>query len=196
MNQIVSLLSGWLIKHNAIGPSDRELYEYALYSFLLSFTPLIIFLIISGVIEMFWEGVLIVFPFMVIRKFAGGFHAKHAYVCLIVSTGLLGLCLYIVAHTTIGWIFHVLVVVAGISIIIHSPIDSENRRLSESEKKQYGLITCLLVMSMILFYVVLVAFHLGYYAGCVVISLGLTALLQLPCILMRKLEKKWQLNEK
>ena len=135
------------------------------------------------------EGVLIVFPFMVIRKFAGGFHAKHAYVCMIVSTGLLGLCLYIVVHTTIGWIFHVLVIVAGISIIIHSPIDSENRRLSESEKKQYGLITGFLVMSMILFYVVLVAFHFEYYAGGVVISLGLTALLQFPCVLRQKLEK-------
>ena len=189
MNRIVSLLSGWLIKYNAIEPNDRELYEYALYSFLLSFTPLVIFLIISGVIEMFWEGVLIVFPFMVIRKFAGGFHAKHAYVCMIVSTGLLGLCLYIVVHITIGWIFHVLVIVAGISIIIHSPIDSENRRLSESEKKQYGLITGFLVMSMILFYVVLVAFHFEYYAGGVVISLGLTALLQFPCVLRQKLEK-------
>lgn len=189
MNRIVSLLSGWLIKHNAIEPGDRELYEYALYSFLLSITPLIIFLIISGVIEMFWEGVLIVFPFMVIRKFAGGFHAKHAYVCMIVSTGLLGLCLYVVAHTASGWIFHILIVVAGMSIMVHSPIDSENRRLSESEKKQYGLMTRFLVMSMILFYVILVVFHFKYYAGCVVISLGLTALLQLPCVLMRKLEK-------
>ena len=189
MNRIVSLLSGWLIKHNAIEPNDRELYEYALYSFLLSFTPLVIFLIISGVIEMFWEGVLIVFPFMVIRKFAGGFHVKRAYVCMIVSTGLLGVCLYVVAHTTIGWFFHVLVVVAGVSIIVHSPIDSENRRLSESEIKQYGLMTRFLVMSLILFYLILVAFHLGYYAGCVVISLCLTALLQLPCVLMQKLEK-------
>lgn len=189
MNRIVSLLSGWLIKHNAIEPNDRELYEYALYSFLLSFTPLVVFLIISGVMEMFWEGVLIVFPFMVVRKFAGGFHAKHAYVCMLVSTGLLGLCLYVVTHTTIGWIFHILVVVAGISIIIHSPIDSENRRLSESEIKQYGLMTRFLVLSMVLFYVILVAFHFEYYSGCVVISLCLTALLQLPCVLMQKLEK-------
>ena len=158
MNQIVSLLSRWLIKHNAIAPSDRELYEYALYSFLLSLTPLIIFLVISGVIGMFWEGMLIVFPFMVLRKFAGGFHAKHAFV-------------------------------AVINIIIHSPIDSENRRLSETEKEQYSWMTRFLVIVIMMFYVILIIVRLRYYASCVAISLCLSALLQLPCVLRLKWQK-------
>ncbi|MFR0866365.1 MAG: accessory gene regulator ArgB-like protein [Eubacterium sp.] len=189
MNQIVSLLSRWLIKHNAIAPSDRELYEYALYSFLLSLTPLIIFLVISGVIGMFWEGMLIVFPFMVLRKFAGGFHAKHAFVCLIVSTGLLALCLYVVAHISNKCFFDGLVAVAVINIIIHSPIDSENRRLSETEKEQYSWMTRFLVIVIMMFYVILIIVRLRYYASCVAISLCLSALLQLPCVLRLKWQK-------
>lgn len=50
MEHILRALSGWLIKHDAIEPDDRELYEYALYSFLVSVMPLAIFLIASGMI--------------------------------------------------------------------------------------------------------------------------------------------------
>ena len=38
-------ISTWLIKHSAIKPEDRELYEYAIYSFIITISPL--FLVIS-----------------------------------------------------------------------------------------------------------------------------------------------------
>ena len=42
--------------------------------------PLAIFLIASSVIGMMPEGLLIIAPFMIIRKFSGGYHARHAYI--------------------------------------------------------------------------------------------------------------------
>lgn len=56
MEHVLSALSGWLVRHDAIEPSDRELYEYAIYSFLISVMPLMIFLVVSGVMEMPTEG--------------------------------------------------------------------------------------------------------------------------------------------
>ena len=89
----MSELTDWLIHNHAISSDDKELYEYAIYSFIISTVPLVIFLVISGIIGMFPEGFLIIMPFMVIRKFGGGYHAKHAYICMIMSTGLLAGCL-------------------------------------------------------------------------------------------------------
>lgn len=190
MEQVTRLLSGWLVKHKAIKSGDRELYEYAIYSFLISVTPLVIFLIASGAIGMLLEGMLIIFPFMVTRKFSGGYHANNAGVCLIVSTGLLGICLYVVTYADSNWILHTLTAATGMSIAINSPIDSENRRLTEIEMKRYRCVACLIVAVMITIYIVLTAFQMKHYSVCIAVSLILSALLQMPCIVGKWIERK------
>ena len=190
MEHVLGLLSAWLIKNEAIEPSDRELYEYAIYSFLISITPLVIFLIASGVIGMWWEGILIIVPFMVIRKFSGGYHAKHAYVCFLMSVGLLGVSLYIAAFASSSWILHILLCTSVISLAINSPIDSENKKITKNEKMRYKYMTFLLIMIFLLVYLVLTVFRLERYSTCVGISMILTALLQLPCVFVKWFHRK------
>lgn len=185
MGHVLRALSGWLVQQDAIKPGDRELYEYAMYSFLISVMPLAIFLIASGVIGMLPEGLLIVIPFMVTRKFSGGYHARHAYTCMMISTGLLLSSFYVVLHAECTWIVHILAVISGLSVITNSPIDSENKRLEEDEINQYRHTTCLLIIITVVLYFVLVILNQSYYAVCLAISLVLTALLQLPCILKK-----------
>lgn len=57
---------------------------------------------------MLTEGLLLVIPFMVTRKFSGGYHARHAYTCMIISVGMLVSSFYVVIHTECNWIFHIL----------------------------------------------------------------------------------------
>ena len=182
MVHVLRGLSGWLVQQNAIKPDDRELYEYAMYSFLVSVMPLVIFLVASGVIGMLTEGLLIVIPFMVTRKFSGGYHAGHAYTCMMISVGLLASSFYVVIHAECNWIVHILAAISGLSVVINSPIDSENKRLEEDEMNQYRRTTCLLVIITIILYSVLIALNQRYYAVCLAVSLVLTAILQLPCI--------------
>lgn len=186
MGHVLKVLSGWLVQHDAIEPSDRELYEYAMYSFLVSVMPLAIFLIASGVIGMLPEGLLIVIPFMVIRKFSGGYHAKHAYTCMLISVGLLVSSFYVVIHAECTWIVHMLAVISGVSVIINSPIDSENKKLEEDEVNQYRCTTCLLVIVTMVLYSVLITLNQSRYVVCLAVSLILTAILQLPCIVKKK----------
>lgn len=190
MEHILRALSGWLIKHDAIEPDDRELYEYALYSFLVSVMPLAIFLIASGMIGMLTEGLLIVIPFMVTRKFSGGYHAGHAYTCMMISVGLLTSSFYIVNHAECNWIVHILMAISGLSVVVNSPIDSENKRLEEDEINQYRRTTCLLIIIIMVFYSALVALNQKHYAVCLAVSLVLTAVMQLPCIFQRGNKRK------
>ena len=186
MEYISRVLSGWLDQQNAIEPDDRGLYEYAMYSFLVSVMPLVIFLIASGIVGMLPEGVLIIIPFMVIRKFSGGYHAKHAYICMTISLGLLVSSFYVVIHSECSWLFHMLVVISGVSVIINSPIDSENKELEEDEINQYRRTTCMLVIMTIVLYSVLILLNQRHYAVCLAVSLVLTAILQLPCIVIKR----------
>ncbi len=189
MEHVLSLFSKWLIKHEAIKPNDRELYEYAIYSFLISIVPLVIFMVTSGAIGMLQEAMLIVVPFIITRKFSGGYHAKHAYVCLPASAGLLVICLYVVVHVRSSWILCTLFVIGGISIVINSPIDSENRKLSRDEMKEYKRMTCMIVTFNMLLYMVFIFFGAERYSICLAVSLMLTALLQAPCILRKRLRR-------
>lgn len=49
--------------------------------------------------------------------------------------------------------------------------------------------TRFLVIVIMMFYVILIIVRLRYYASCVAISLCLSALLQLPCVLRLKWQK-------
>lgn len=190
MGHILRGLSSWLVKHDVIESDDRELYEYAMYSFLISVMPLAIFLIASGVIGMLAEGLLIVIPFMVTRKFSGGYHAKHAYICMMISAGLLTSSFYIINHVECNWIVHMLATISGLSVVINSPIDSENKRLEEEEINQYRHTTRLLVIITIIWYFVLITLNLRRYAVCLAVGLVLTAILQIPCIVLSEGVKK------
>jgi len=89
MHRIANATANWLVKANAVKSEDRELYSYAMYSFLFAMAPLMLTMIIGIFMHMFLESVLFILPFVIIRKFSGGFHLKSPTVCIFVSTGII-----------------------------------------------------------------------------------------------------------
>lgn len=178
-------ISAWLIKHNAIESEDRELYEYAIYSFIITFSPLFLVLLISSIIGKLLEGIVIIIPFMVLRKFSGGFHAKKAGTCFISSCILLFLCINAASYIICNYVLKILTLGAAISLCILSPVDSENRRLTDTEKVVYKKTTRFIVIFFIAVFILLLIAEKEEYAICIAIGLILSACLQLPCIIFR-----------
>ncbi len=139
-------ISAWLIKHDAIKSEDKELYEYAIYSFFITISPLFLVILISGIMGKLFEGIVVIIPFMVLRKFSGGFHAKKASTCFVGSCVLLFLCINVVSYIVCSPVSGVLTLAAAASLCILSPVDSENRRLSKDEKVIYKKTTCFIVI--------------------------------------------------
>ena len=162
----------WLINHDAIESDDKELYEYALYSLWLLVTPLFLAIIVGLCFGRVKEGIVIVIPFMLLRKFSGGYHAKHLWICLTSSTLLLSLCVIITA-------------VAGIGLGYFSPIDHENKRLSNEEKKMYKKVTVILTSMSWGAALLLQLLGQELYAVCISIGIMMTAVLQWPVALTR-----------
>lgn len=120
MDRLLSELTDWLIHNHAISSDDKELYEYAIYSFIISTVPLVIFLVVSG-----------------------------------------------------------------ISIAINSPIDHENKRLTEQEKMRYQRTTIVLVLAACFVSVVMNVMGYNRYSSCVALGVILTGVLQLPVIIRK-----------
>ena len=103
MKYLSKHVATWLIRCGAIDEMDRELYEYAVYSLIFLIAPLAIILTFGIMMDRVLESIIIIIPFMCVRKFSGGFHAKHVWVCILCSCSVLFMCVYMV--TNIKYIF-------------------------------------------------------------------------------------------
>lgn len=123
-----------MIQQNAIEEREKELYEYALHSAVLLILPLLLAGAIGFCFGSIKTGIIVVIPFMILRKFSGGYHAKKLSHCLMGSVMLLSLCILFATHVTHDGIVLVTVGIASVSLMRFSPIDHENRPLDEDEK--------------------------------------------------------------
>lgn len=169
---------------------DRELYEYAIYSIFLTMSPLLLAIVFGYLFGAVWQSVLIILPFVVVRKFSGGYHAKKAGICLISSSLLLVLCIILSFCVECNWMLLFVTILSAISLMSFSPIGSKNRLLSRDEQVYYKKITAVIVVSFVIIDLLLFMFHLYASVVCISIGLILSAGLQYPCILNKLICRK------
>ena len=182
VTKISNSLVNWLINKEAIQSRDRELYEYAAYSLIITISPILLVTIIGCIMGVLLESILMIIPFMVIRKFSGGFHLKSALICFLCSIALLFCFLFAVTRLSVGIPLHIIFSISIFILLSLSPVDSEERRLSATEKKKYKKTTCILVAAFGVLYILSSFSQLDIIAICTCMGLCLCALLQIPCI--------------
>ena len=171
------LIINWLIKSKAIKDNERELYEYALYSIVLLLSPAFISIAIGCIMGIPINGVLMVIPFLFLRKFSGGFHAKHAWTCFVGSS--------ISTKISSDLLLYMVTAISVVELCIFSPIQSDNRIIAEDEKHIYRKI----VMQQLAIYVVVAI--IADIAGkeivtiCMFLGIIITAVMQVPCIVRK-----------
>nr|WP_288741466.1 accessory gene regulator B family protein [uncultured Mediterraneibacter sp.] len=171
-----------LVRQEAIQAEEKELYEYAIYSFFLNIAPIVIVLIIGSLLKKEQESIIVIFPFMCIRKFSGGMHAKKAWVCVISSCIVLFFWVWVVDKLSADTLLNILVFCAIFSLALFSPIDSERRHLNTDQKKQYRIITIFITIIFWVIYELLLYMEFEVYAVCIAEGIMLTAILQIPCV--------------
>lgn len=183
----------WLLRAGAIPAQDRELYEYGVYSVLFSMAPMALVLVVGGILHMSAEGFLLIFPFMLIRKFCGGFHFRSPGLCLLTSTALLTAFLLwvraILRTGEYGW-FTAALLVSFAMVVKFSPIDSEGRRLTQAEKKVFKKIAAALAGATVAVCGLLACLDCPQIAVPVGAGLILAAALQFPCLFVHKPQKE------
>ena len=171
MEKCAGAVTDWLIRCEVVKETDKELYQYAVYSVFLSLSPLLLAAGVGACMGRIRESVMIIIPFVIIRKFSGGYHTEHAWSCLI------GSC-YVKCGKEIAF----LTAVASVSLTCFSPIDNKNRLLNQNEKCLYKKITAVLVIIFLFIDAVFFWCNLHIYSVCTAIGIMLSAVLQIPCI--------------
>ena len=169
--------------------NDMELYEYAVYNLLLTIYPVVFAAIIGSLMGALKESIAIIFPFILIRKFSGGFHAKSTKVCMFISCLLLSLCIKLSEYLNCGIELAGVTILAILCLALFSPIDSENRRLDLKEKTSNKYVTVAILIFLSVICVMLYSIQQEIYVVCISISIILASGMQLPCI-FRKIKCK------
>lgn len=133
MNHIIKNIKN---NNKNIDEEQLEIIEYGLEGMYLTFTKLIIILLLSILLNIFKETILILLFYNCIRTFAFGMHAKDSITCLISSLiffiGGPYIAMYLNISLTIKIILSVL---SLILIIIYAPADTVKRPLINKRKR-------------------------------------------------------------
>ena len=178
MNYLSGNVASWLCKEGVIAEEDKELYEYSVYCFLLTSVPLIMALIFSAIIGGIKQYITLLIPFMCLRQYCGGYHAKKAWICMVFSFAILVLMTWIVLMDTGGMLHWFFVLAACMCIVKNSPIESENRKLDEQEKTEYHKKAVQIVIMFLTVEILLTLLMLNNYANAVGVGIILVAISQ------------------
>lgn len=185
IKKYAELIVKWLINYEAVEETDKELYEYAIYSMILSASPLILAIIYGALISSVGQGIAMIFPFVVMRKFSGGYHTKHVWSCFVWSNILIFFCLYLSSRIEFKWELILITAGAVINLIIFSPIDNENRILCFEEHKHCKKMVVMIGTILLTVDILFVSWKLYEYSIGISMGIILSACLQFPCIIKK-----------
>lgn len=183
-------IADWLIRQKAISADERELYAYAVHCLFSLIYPLVFALVIGAFLGMPIEAVAMIIPFIVVRKFSGGYHADSFYKCLIISSIVIVTMLQISKYINNNMFFNVIYIGSSILLMIFSPIDSANKQLDNDDKRFCKKVTILIVL--VLFIIVELLWIAGYrhYTKYIEVGVILAELLQIVAIFKVKYSRK------
>lgn len=130
-----SLLS--FLNLTSLDTKNKKIYIYGLL-FLFNYILIITFtFLITRLFGLGFELILFTFFIMLLRSYTGGFHFKKYYKCMLVSVLELFLIGYIFKNIDPNGFFCFLlsIIISGLLFLL-SPVDTENRRLTNIEKER------------------------------------------------------------
>ncbi len=172
----------WLLRNGAVTEEDAPAYEYVVYRAIFTVIPLLMTLVIATLMKMTAEGLLMIIPFILIRRFCGGLHLNSSVVCFISSSITLIVALLII-RLLINYemiaLASAMAIISAASIVAIGSVESKNRPLSPKEKKVFTKVSRILCVTTLVVFTVFLIIGKLRYAVPIGIGLFLTAILQI-----------------
>ena len=187
MENVRNLVINWLIKNSAISEENRELYEYAVYSAELLVLPVIMAIVIGWLSGSTVNGIMLIIPFMFLKKYSGGYHAKKLSICMIISNILLTVMIKLSICDIKPAYMCITTCIAFIELCVVSPIQSDNKVLNEKETRYYKKVV---VMQLAVYSIIIICssiLNCMIVSKCVCLGIILASIMQLPCIVTKRM---------
>lgn len=162
-----------------LNEEQLEIIEYGLEGLYLTFTKIIIILVLSILLNIVKETLLVLLFYNTIRLFAFGLHAKNSTACLITSLTLFIGGTYLAIYLNISLLVKIILSsICLILILIYAPADTEKRPLiNKKKRKRFKILSIItsLIMTIIIIYL-----HNNYLSNFMIIGFIEATIMILP----------------
>ena len=130
----------WLVRCGGVKEEEREVYMFGLdkfFSCLVNFFFAVILGLLFGVLL---QTVVFYVTYMMLRVYAGGYHAEKSLTCFFASIGVLIPCLVAIRFYqawNIPTVFYGLLGLGAITLMALGPVEHKNKPLDSAEKVVY-----------------------------------------------------------
>lgn len=190
ISKLSEKITNTLVEKNTISEDDRELYEYGFFMLFSNLYFIVITCIFGLIFGVFFESLIFFISFMLIRKYAGGYHAKTETRCQIVSTLSILISILVIRFVNFDDISVILLAITAISSILifaFAPLDTPEKPLSKNEKKHFRTISYIILVVLDILFLIAYFFNWnGVFVSVAVAIIFESILISLGKILRRK----------
>lgn len=148
-NKIALKLTDIMVSRKVIEKDDFDLYHYGLF-IILTEVFLGLFSLCAGLImKIPLHSLIFFFSFLLLHRYAGGFHADSELKCQIITlSGILISLVLIKALSYTGfWALIVIYLICFLMIILFSPSDTPEKTLTKAEKLKFKRICAIILVA-------------------------------------------------
>lgn len=180
ITKIAERAAEMLYKSDIIPEEDKELYTYGfflLFTYLLFFFVIIVFGTIMGTLG---EGILFFAQFLLLRGYAGGIHASKESVCLLLTSLLSIISIFVLRILTeTHTVFLSVILLLGSSAIVYfiCPLESPDKPLTNIEYAYFRKISRSIVTIMVLVSLAACAFRCYVYLYTATVCMTMESIL-------------------
>lgn len=154
-------MASFFVRNEVIKSEDEEVYEYGLQLLLSTVFNGIIALILAIISGTILQCICYLAVFVLLRKSAGGFHAKTHFGCCCILAVVLSLFIMFikfVPNEAYGIVATIAVAFSVVIILIFAPLEHENKPISDRDKNRLRKISVIYaVLFTILVFVLFIA---------------------------------------
>lgn len=193
ISKLSTRLTEKLLSSGTISDQDKELYIYGLFMLISHLIFLIITCIFGLVLKCLLESIIFYIAFMLIRRYAGGYHASTETRCEVLSTLSILACIVVIRLSKIYDFQTVLLLITTLSavcIFVFCPLDTPEKPLSYKEFKYFRKVSWLILLTIVLAIIVSYVFKFQIVTVPCCMSLILESILLAAGKIKRVSQKK------
>lgn len=192
LEAVAKRITDWLVKGGSITEEDREVYEFGLDNLLSTLTNFIIIMCIGLLLGIIVESVIFYMTYLLLRIYAGGYHADKPLTCFFISIIIL-IPFLLAIRSQQMWnvqeVSFLVLIVSVIVLVLITPVGNKNKMLDDLEKVVYRrrLLRNLAIASVAM--VILFVLSLHQYSAAVLCGILLSMFIAVAGKIKLALEK-------
>lgn len=150
LNKTAVRLARKLLSLQIITEEVFDIYVYGLELLLSFFFSSSVIVIIGAILGRVIETLVFLLVFVLLRSFTGGYHANSYLMCSIVTFSTYGVVLLLSELFALPLIAYIILAIfGGVMVLAFVPIEHPNKRISDSQKKKYKIVSFILFLTFV-----------------------------------------------